>query len=132
MAFSGIASGVELMGDCVLIKGLRVPTCIGVHAWEREIRQELVLDVTLEWNNRLPAASDNVRDCLDYTAVSDWIMHYLAQSQAQLIETVAEQIAIGLLHQFGVAEVSLTVKKPGAVPQADWVGVELTRTQADL
>lgn len=120
------------MGDSVLIKGLRVPTCIGVHAWEREIRQELILDLTLAWNNRLPAASDNVQDCLDYTAVSDWVIRYLSESQAQLIETVAEQIALGLLHHFGVGEVSLTLKKPGAVPQADWVGVTLTRTQADL
>jgi dihydroneopterin aldolase len=132
MAFKRTTSGIELMGDCVLIKGLRVPTCIGVHAWEREIRQELILDLTLSWNNRTPAASDKVQDCLDYSAVSDWIMLYLGQSQAQLIETVAEQIALGLLHYFGIAEVSLTVKKPGAVPQAEWVGVELTRTQADL
>ena len=120
------------MGDCVLIKGLRAPTCIGVHAWEREIQQELILDLKLSWNNRLPAATDNVQDCLDYTAVSDWVVHYLGQSQAQLIETVAEHIALGLLRHFSLAEVSLTVKKPGAVPQADWVGVELTRTQADL
>jgi dihydroneopterin aldolase len=120
------------MGDCVLIQGLRATTCIGVHAWEREIRQELVLDLKLSWNNRLPAATDNVKDCLDYTAVSDWVMSYLEGSQAQLIEKVAEQIALGLLHYFDLAEVSLTVKKPGAVAQADWVGVEITRTQADL
>lgn len=132
MALKRTASGVELMGDSVFIKGLRLPTCIGVHPWEREIRQELVLDLRLARNNRLPAASDRVEDCLDYTAVSDWVMQYLGESRAQLIETVAEQIALGLLSHFGVAEVSLTVKKPGAVPQADWVGVEITRTQADL
>lgn len=120
------------MADKVVIQGLRVPTVIGVHAWEQEVQQELVLDLALDWNNRLPAASDKVEDCLDYTAVSDWVMSYLRHSQAQLLETVAEHIALGLLQHFGIAEVTLTVKKPGAVPEADWVGVQLTRTQADL
>ena len=33
--------------DIVFIKGLKVDTVIGIYDWEREIRQEIVLDIEM-------------------------------------------------------------------------------------
>ena len=115
------------MSDRVLIQNLRVETVIGVLDWEREVRQELVLDLILEWDQREAARTDDVDLCLDYAAVSQWVISHLSCAQYRLIETVAEKVAQGLLAEFALPSVEVTVKKPGAVPEADWVGVSIRR-----
>lgn len=119
-----------MTSDRVLIKGLVIPTRIGVHAWERELMQELVIDLALAFDLSTAANSDDVRDCLDYSAVSEWIAAELKPANFQLIESVAQHVASGLLQDFDLERVSVTVKKPGAVANADYVGVKITRTRA--
>ena len=119
-----------MTSDQVLIKGLVIPTCIGVHAWEREIMQELVIDLALAFDLSAAAHSDDVGDCLDYSAVSEWIAAELKPAKFQLIESVAQHIVSGLLQEFSLERVSVTVKKPGAVANADYVAVKITRSRA--
>lgn len=57
--------------DIVFIEELTVITTIGVYEWEQGIRQKLVFDIEMGWNNRPAAASDDVTDCLSYADVSD-------------------------------------------------------------
>jgi len=44
----------------VFIEGLEVDTVIGAYDWEREIRQCLRLDLSFAWDNRKPAANDDL------------------------------------------------------------------------
>ncbi len=115
------------MTDIVLIEGLAVEAVIGVYDWEREIQQSLVLDLELGWDNRVAAATDNVAQALDYAAVSDRVMRFFTDCQPALLETAAENLAACLMAEFGVAGIRLTLRKPGAVPAADSVGVRIQR-----
>ncbi|MCL7946120.1 dihydroneopterin aldolase [Marinobacter sp. ATCH36] len=115
------------MTDSVLIEGLAVEAVIGVYDWEREVSQQLLVDLEMAWDNRVPAASDDVSDALDYAQVSERVSAYLVQAQPQLLETAAEGIADLLLDEFSVRWVRLTLRKPGAVPAAAAVGVKIER-----
>jgi len=117
------------LADVVLIEGLAVETVIGVYDWEREVTQRLLIDLDMAWDNRVPAASDDVVDALDYAAVSDRVSRHLQELKPQLLETAAEDIARLLREEFGVAWLRLTLKKPGAVPAAHSVGVRIERGQ---
>ncbi|MDX1757633.1 MAG: dihydroneopterin aldolase [Marinobacter sp.] len=117
------------MTDSVLIEGLAVETVIGVYDWEREVAQRLLVDLELAWDNSVPAAQDDVTQALDYAAVSDRVGRYLKERQPQLLETAAEGLAACLQQEFGVAWLQLTIRKPGAVPQARSVGVRIERGQ---
>lgn len=110
-----------------MIEGLAVETIIGVYDWEREVSQRLLIDLDMAWDNRVPAASDDVADALDYAAVSERITGYLEGSQPQLLETAAEGIAGLLQREFGVRWLRLVIRKPGAVPSAISVGVSIER-----
>ena len=114
--------------DKVCIKGLSVETVIGVYDWERDIRQTVVLDLSMDWDNRRPAASDSLSLALDYAAVSQRLMAFIQDSEFQLIETLAERCAEIVLHEFCVPALSLEVSKPGAVPEAQAVSVCITRS----
>jgi dihydroneopterin aldolase len=117
------------LADVVLVEGLAVETVIGVYDWEREITQRLLVDLEMAWDNRVPAASDDVADALDYAAVSERVSHCIQALQPQLLETAAEAVATMLQQDFGVSWLRLTINKPGAVPAATSVGVRIERGQ---
>ncbi len=113
--------------DKVFIEGLEVDTVIGVYDWERGIRQCLRLDLQLGWDTRAPAAEDDVAKALDYAAVSARIQAFAEEASFFLVETFAERLAEVLMAEFGVPWLRLKLTKPGAVPAASGVGVEIER-----
>ncbi len=115
------------MADCVLIEGLEVETVVGVYDWERQINQRLLVDLEMAWNNRVPGVSDNVSDALDYAAVSEKVITCLQTLKPQLLEHGAEVLAAELQSTFGISWLRLTLRKPGAVPAAQSVGVRIER-----
>lgn len=117
------------MQDTVFIEGLRIDTIIGVYGWERQVRQTLVFDVEMQFDCEKAGVSDNVDDALNYAAVSEALIHYVEASRYELIEALAEACCQLLLTQFGIESLRLTLKKPGAVPKAQTVGVTLQRSR---
>ena len=58
------------MTDYVSIRDLSVPAVIGVHDWEREVEQTLLFSVDMAADVRRAAATDDLADALDYSAVA--------------------------------------------------------------
>ena len=115
------------MTDTVFIEGLRLPALIGVHDRERHAPQLLLLDIRMHFDNRIAASSDALADALDYEAVSLRLADYVAQTEFQLVETLAECCAELILTEFGARGVRLKLSKPAALDNAAAVGVEITR-----
>jgi dihydroneopterin aldolase len=119
------------MTDKVFIEALEVEALIGIYDWERRIRQPLSFDIEMAFDNRKPAASDDIADTLDYKAVSKRVVEFVSQSSFGLVETLAERCAELILAEFGVRHVRLKLSKPGAVRGARAVGVIIERSRAD-
>ncbi len=100
------------MTDYVSIRDLSVPAVIGVHDWEREIEQTLVFSVDMAADVRKAAASDDLADALDYSAVTKTIVAVVRDGKFHLIETAAERVAERLLADFPVTWLRLEVRKP--------------------
>jgi dihydroneopterin aldolase len=115
------------MRDKVFIEGLEIDTLIGIYDWERRIRQTLVFDIEMAFDNRIPAASDDIALTLNYKDVSKRLIEYVGQSGFGLVETLAERCAAIILDEFDVAHVRLKLSKPGAVRGARAVGVVIER-----
>lgn len=113
--------------DIVFIRELRVDTVIGIYNWERRVRQTVVLDLEMATNNQAAAATDRIEDALDYAAISRRLLSFIEDSEFQLIETLAEQVASIVLNEFSVPWLRLRLCKPGAVPEARDVGVLIER-----
>ena len=115
------------MQDKVVIEGLAVMTTIGVYDWEQTIKQPLLIDLTMNWNNKPAGSSDDIKDCLDYALVSQAIIDLLTSTRFFLIESVAEEIAKLVLTRFSVEKVKVKVNKPGALREANNVAVIIER-----
>ncbi|MGX9462629.1 dihydroneopterin aldolase [Shewanella sp. A14] len=113
--------------DKVLIRQLAVETVIGIYEWEKKLHQTLLIDLDMAWDNRLAAASDTYEHALCYETVSNRITALITENPIELIETVAEMIAHCLQDEFNVPWVKVVVMKPGAIPHAASVGVEIER-----
>ena len=115
--------------DKVFIEGLQIETLIGIYDWERRIRQPLVFDIEMGFDNRTPAASDAIGDTLNYKDVSKRLIEYVSASSFGLVETLAERCADIILDEFDVAQVRVKLSKPGAVRGAIAVGVIIARSR---
>ena len=113
--------------DKLQISGLRISAVIGVRTWERQLRQPLVIDLGFAINAAPASASDALDDALDYGAVARRVTELTEASSFQLIESLAESIAAMVLDEFAPASVTVKVAKPGAVPQAEGVSIEIER-----
>jgi len=100
------------MTDLVSVRDLAIAAVIGVHDWEREIEQTLLVSVEMAADVRTAAASDNLADALDYSAVAEAVAAVLREGRFRLIETAAERVAERLLADFRLPWLRLELRKP--------------------
>lgn len=113
--------------DIIFLQDLKVETVIGIWDWERRIRQTVVIDLEMAADIRRAAETDNVDNTLNYKLVAKRIQQFVADSQFQLVETLAERIADIVLAEFDVPWLRVRVSKPGAIRGARNVGVLIER-----
>ncbi|KFA58854.1 dihydroneopterin aldolase [Gilliamella sp. Choc4-2] len=113
--------------DRVLIEGLTVYTTIGVYEWEKTIKQKLIIDLEMAWDNQPAGQTDDVTLCLDYFLVSQLITNFIQSTQFELIECVAEQIAKLIIEKFAVQWLKVKISKPRAIANANNVAVVIER-----
>ena len=100
---------------------------VGVYEEERRAPRTIRVDLTIH----LPAADrrDDLARTVDYARLQQAIAEALAATAYRLIESVAERIAAVVLNDTRVAAVTVCVGKPGALPGARTVEVEITRSR---
>ena len=115
------------MQDLIYIKDLRVQTIIGIFGWEREVRQEVSIDLEMEFDCKKAAKNDAIEDTIDYKKITKEIIKFVEESEFQLQETLAEGIADLVKNKYKVDSLKLRVSKPGALRHAEDVGVIIYR-----
>jgi dihydroneopterin aldolase len=115
--------------DAVYVTNLDLQTIIGVNPEERTTPQQVLISFTLLGDIRPAAAADDIGDAVDYDDAALRITELVSASRFQLIETMAEQIAMLLLAEYPVDSVAVEVRKPAALANAETVGVRIERSR---
>jgi dihydroneopterin aldolase len=120
--------------DKILISGMECLTSVGISSGEREVRQQLNIDVEFPADCRVSAKSDSIKDAVDYDLVAQTVAEVCASREFHLIETVAELIARRTLERFPISQVRVLVRKisPVPAPRVAYVSVEITRPVGPL
>lgn len=113
--------------DRIHIRDLAIRCIIGIYPEERETKQDVLINVTMETDLRAAGQSDAIEDTVDYKAIKRRILDAVEASSFQLIESIAEQSAMICLGDPRVQRVTVTVDKPGALRFARSVAVEVCR-----
>jgi len=113
--------------DIIYLNDLKIETIIGIFDWERRVKQTISIDVEMATDIRHAAATDAIEDTLDYKAVAKRLIDFVANSEFQLVETLAERSAELLREEFAISWVKLRINKTGAIRGARDVGVLIER-----
>jgi dihydroneopterin aldolase len=116
-----------ITGDRIFLRNLECQCIIGFIDWERRVKQKVVLDLEFPTNCARAAASDDVSDTVDYKRVAKRVLGYVGESQYQLIETLAHNLAMLLLEEFSLQWIRISLNKPGAIRHSRDIGVTIER-----
>jgi len=115
--------------DKVFIQGLKIDTVIGIYDWEREIRQDIIIDLEMAADIKAASLTDHIDQTLDYKSVAKRLIQFVKDSEFQLVETLAEKITEIILNEFDVKWVKLKLNKGEAISGAKGVGVKIERSK---
>ncbi|MCP4600392.1 MAG: dihydroneopterin aldolase [Proteobacteria bacterium] len=115
--------------DRIHIRDLQVRCIVGINDWERQKKQDVIINLTLYTDFLKAQASDRIEDSIDYKALKNRIVTKVEESEFFLVERLAGMVAEMCLADPRVQRVDVTVEKPGALRFARSVAVEITRTR---
>lgn len=117
--------------DKIFLSALTVDCIVGIWEWERDVKQTVIIDLEMAADIRRAAASDHIDATIDYKKIAKRLLAFVGESQFQLVETLAENIARVVVVEFSVPWVKVRVNKPAAIRGARDVGIEIERRSAD-
>ncbi len=103
----------------------------GVNPEEQTLGQRFEVDVALFVDTRAAARQDDLHLTINYAHVYRDVKHIVEKERFDLIETLAETIALHLGRQFSPEAVRVCVRKPHAPIKGvfDYVAIEIERTK---
>lgn len=122
-----------IVGYALRLRGIRVPSHMGVGDAERASPQELVVAVDLELSGELYPSADELEKATDYAEIVRAVDEAARQQPYRLLETFALQVARRLLARWPAAErvrVSVTKAVVPVLPTTEEATVEVTLGKA--
>jgi FolB domain-containing protein len=110
----------------IRINDLKVRALIGAYSWERVNKQELVINITIEYDASKAGLSDKLKDALNYEFVAAKITKTVQRSRYTLLEKLVSRLLAGIMSDRRVRAAYVRVDKPQALPQARSVSFELS------
>lgn len=117
--------------SAISLKGLSCRAKVGVPDWERRKRQKISLDLTLSLDLAAAAASDDLRDSVDYGAVEAAVRKAVEGGEFKLLERLADaalDAALACDARIRGASVAAT-KRPAVMPKTEAVVVHLSKSR---
>ncbi|HDQ45963.1 MAG TPA: dihydroneopterin aldolase [bacterium] len=113
----------------IRIKNLRLRTVIGVNDWERELRQDVIVNIEMACDGNRAVNSDDLNDTVDYKTLKRRIIRLVESSRYRLIEKLAHEILNLVMEDVRVSRAVVEVDKPHALRYADSVSVVAEQTR---
>lgn len=108
----------------ITIENLRLRTIIGINDWERETRQDVVINVELELGAGRVFTRDAIDETVDYKQLNKRIIEEVERSSFFLIEKLGDHLLTVIMEDPRVRRARVRVAKPGALRFTDSVSVE--------
>lgn len=110
----------------IRINDLKVRALIGAYSWEKVNKQEIVINITIEYDASRACRSDKLKDALDYESVAAKAIKTVERSRYTLLEKLAYKLLSGIMTDQRVLEAYVRIDKPQALTQARCVSFELS------
>tara|TARA_B100000676_G_C18041455_1_gene825220 strand:+ start:1110 stop:1472 length:363 start_codon:yes stop_codon:yes gene_type:complete len=111
----------------IFLRDYEIIASIGIHEFERQNPQRIIVDVSLDLANDMPpdTAEDRIETVLDYDFLRDRIREIVEGRHFNLQETLCAEILTTCLQPNKVKAARVSTRKPDVYPDCDSVGVEM-------
>jgi dihydroneopterin aldolase len=117
----------EAAADRIHIEQLEISAHIGVPEKERSFRQRLTVSISF-WPYPEPDdLADKIENAINYSDVVEETKNFVRDQSVNLIETLADRLAMHLLKNFRMQSVTIELRK-FPFEEANYVSVTVTRT----
>ena len=117
----------EPAADQIHIEQLEIFARVGVPEKERATPQRLTVSITLWPKQDTRDLGDQIGRTVNYSAVAEEAKNFARDQSVNLIETLADRLAMHLLGNFAIQEIRVELRK-FVLQDAKYVSVRVTRT----
>jgi D-erythro-7,8-dihydroneopterin triphosphate epimerase len=111
------------------VQNITLRTIIGLNDWERIKKQDIIINIWIDFDVSAAVISDNIDDSLDYRSIKSAVVEKVEQSQFFLIESLAYHILQLCLLDPKIVAARVRVDKPHALRFAESVSIEISETR---
>jgi len=112
----------------IRLEDFRIPVSIGIHDFERDAPQIVIVNVVLELAQDWRDPADRIEHALDYDFLRDGIVALVAGRHFNLQETLCREILKLCLERPGLRRVTVSTRKPDVYPDCKSIGFEIEAT----
>jgi dihydroneopterin aldolase len=123
-----VASGAARLRH-VFVKDLEVDALLGIYPEEKARPQRIIVNIDLSVKEGNDPTSDDIKNVVSYEIVVKKVERIVAQGHVNLVETLAELIALACLKDTRVVAARVRIEKPDVIKNARSVGVEIERAR---
>ena len=117
----------EAAADRIHVEQLEVSTRIGVLKEERSAPQRLTVSISFWPYHEAGDLADKIENAINYSSVVEETKNFVRDQSTNLIETLADRLAMHLLKNFRMQRVTIELRK-FPFEDAKYVSVTVTRT----
>lgn len=110
----------------IRINDLKVRALIGAYSWEKVNKQELLINITIQYDATKASQSDKLKDALNYESVAAKAIKTAEGSSHALLEHLASKLLAGIMRDKRVENAYVRLDKPHALPAARCVSFEIS------
>jgi FolB domain-containing protein len=108
------------------ITDLLLRTVIGDNQWERDVRQDVIINITFEFDPSKAIASDALEDTVNYKSMKKKIIAEVESSSYRLLEKLTARVLVIVMEDNRVLSAIVRVDKPQALRYAKSVSIEMS------
>ena len=115
----------------VLIKDLVLNMFVGIHNFEKKIKQRVKFNLVININQNLVPNDKDLKSIVNYEQVIKVINKIIARKHYPLLETLAEKIFDKLFENMRIKKILLRIEKLDVIKNTTSVGIELEKTRSN-
>jgi D-erythro-7,8-dihydroneopterin triphosphate epimerase len=111
------------------IKDLRLRCVIGLNDWEREVMQDVVLNVEFQYEADGVVREDSVEQAVDYKAITKRLIGAVEASRFRMLESLAAAVLEVVMQEPRIVSARGEVDKPHSLRFAESVSASVSASR---
>ncbi|MBU0469709.1 MAG: dihydroneopterin aldolase [Candidatus Omnitrophica bacterium] len=111
----------------ISIKNLKLKAIIGTNSYEREEKQDIIINIDFCYDDSLASQSDDLSDAVNYKEIEDKVKAFCESSKFYLLEKLSRSLIDIVMENPFIIETTVYIEKPNALDHSDSVSIKKTK-----